>query len=264
MNAPQTAPLNNGRDRRQSRVLPSLIIGGGACYALKLFGPPLYGALINLPSVLAVGFLLTAIATILSDFFWYLGNYYDLKSARMPLGLKGTAGFVQSLDEVRHDLLPDNEWGPYFGSFQGQAVMAPYSANIAVIGVSGGGKGVGFVQPNILSIRDSKFCPDIKGEGAAVLARALRERGGNVHVINVGNVFPDILGESAYYNPLIIIADNFERKGGLMDITDDVFEMCMQLLPEPAGQDQNSDNSYFRDGSRDLIDFTIQIGRAHV
>jgi len=252
-------PTPQDRNRKQSRILPALIVAGISAYVIDTFGSPLYGALINIPSAFASLFLVMAVAALLSDMFWYLGNVYDRASAQTASGNKGTAGFVQFLDEILHDLLPDNVWGPYFGTFQGREIMADYGANVAVIGVSGGGKNIGFVSPNILGIHESKMIPDIKGELAATLARALRERGEIVHILNIGNVFPEELGETDFYNPLCIIAENFQRPGGLLDITDDVFEMCMMLLPEPAGQDQESNGSYFRDGSRDIIGFTIQM-----
>ncbi|MBL4787281.1 MAG: type IV secretory system conjugative DNA transfer family protein [Cohaesibacteraceae bacterium] len=252
------AQSQQNRDRSQTRILPAVLLGSGSLYALSFTGPVLHGAVINGYALIACCFLIVAGAAFLSDGLWYLGNVLDRKSAQIPTGQKGTSDWVQSREEIAHDLIA-NDWGPYWGTFKGKEIIADIGSNSVIIGTTGSGKGVGMVQPNILTIRGSKIIPDFKGENAAIMARVLRERGENVFCLNIGEVFTDILGETAYYNPLCLIADNYNRPGGLQDITDDVHEICKQLDPEPVGSDDENGNKYFRNGSRGLIGFAIQM-----
>ncbi|WP_298983759.1 type IV secretory system conjugative DNA transfer family protein [uncultured Roseibium sp.] len=252
--------MSNNRDPRASRAAPALLFGGMAFYAIYHMGwePPLHGA-INIYAAVAWLVLVSCCASLIASFLWYLGNLFDRKATQTPEGNKGTAEFVQSHAEIAHEL-KHTGWGPYWGSFKGEEIISDFSSVALTCGTSGSGKGIGKIQPNILSIRESKVIIDLKGDLACVLASTLRERGETVHILNLGDKYADILGESASYNPLNLLADNFWRPGGLHDITDDMHEFCMQLYPEPdnAGQSGN-DNSYFRDGSRDLIDFATQV-----
>lgn len=245
--------------RKQNRILPALIIGIGAYNLLQHTGPIIVGVEVNGLSVLVAGFLLTSGAALLSDGFWYLGNVFERVSARTAMGLKGTASWVKSLHEIRDDLMLEG-WGPYWGTFRGKEVMADFASNALTVGTAGSGKWVGVVQPTILSIHESKTIIDFKSELSCCLARVLRERGEIVHNLNIGDVNTDLLGPSAEYNPLCIIADDFWRSGGLMDVSDDIHELCLQLYSEPAGSGGGSDdNLYFRDGARDLIGFAVQM-----
>lgn len=247
------------RDRKNIRIVPALVAGAIAYFVFDHFGPPLYGALVNLPSAAAALLLFAAVAAFTSDVFWKLGNWYDSRSAHTASGNKGTAGFVQSLDEIRHDLLPDDEWGPYWGAFDGEEVMAPVGSNSLILGTTGSGKGIGSVQQNILSIKGSKLVSDFKSENACITAHALRERGETVRILNLGDINTDILGPSDYYNPLALIANSYWAYGGLMDISDDVHEMVMRLAPEPTQGPSQDGNEYFRNGSRNLIGFAMQM-----
>jgi type IV secretion system protein VirD4 len=91
-----------------------------------------------------------------------------------------------------------------------------------------------------------------------VTADALRARGEEFHFLNFGDVNADTLGPSGSYNPLHLIADNYWRAGGLLDVSDDLQEMATQLYPDPA-DGQGNDNQFFRDGSKDLLKFAMHI-----
>ena len=58
---------------------------------------------------------------------------------------------------------------------------------------------------------------------------------------------------------ICIIADDFWRSGGLLDVSDDLRSLCLQLYPEPKGGQDKDGNGYFRTGSRDFIAFAILI-----
>ena len=138
--------------------------------------------------------------------------------------------------------------------------MADYEASALTVGTSGSGKSVGSVIPNALTIRESKCIPDFKGSLACMLAPALRARGERVRILNFGNLFTDILGESDGYNPLCIITDSFTRSGGLLEVGEILGEMVQQIYPEPESQSGTGDNEYFRNGSRSFIHFAALTG----
>lgn len=250
--------MSAGETKPGRKALGAAIMGAGCLYALGQLGPVSYGGHINAPAALAaLGAGLSAVA-LLSSGFKLLADVFVTIGARRPKGLKGTAGFVKSLRQIRRDLVKRG-WGPYWGAFKGQEVIADYASNALTLGPAGTGKGVGCIQPTILSIRASKLVIDFKGELACVLARRLRRRGEIVRIVNLGDLWPERLGQSDCYNPLHIIADCFWRSGGLSDVSDDLHELGLQLYPEPAGDKSKDDNRYFRDGSRNLITFAILI-----
>lgn len=106
------------RDRRKSRILPMLLLGGITWYVWDRFGPLLIegGKVINPITAPAAFILMSCCMALLSDWLWYLGNLYDQKSALTPGDNKGTARFVQSREEIAHELI-DTGWGPYWGAF---------------------------------------------------------------------------------------------------------------------------------------------------
>ena len=248
------------RDRRKSRLLPLLFWGGVAFYALSWTGPRLlYGSQINGYAALAYFILISSVMAILSDFFWFLGNHFDEKAALTPSGNKGSSDFVRSRQEIAHELV-ESGWAPYGGTFKGEALKVDYGSVALTCGTSGSGKGVSKEQIHILCVRESKIIIDLKSDLTCILANALRERGEIVHVLNMGDVNEEIIGPSAYYNPLNLIADNYWRPDGLHDVTADVLKFCTQLVQEPASAGaQGNDNSFFRISARDIAGFAIQM-----
>ena len=241
---------------RRGRFVPAAALAAASWAVLQRSGPVLSGAEINTIPALAACFLVIGGSVIAADLMGFAAEFFDWIKARMPTGLKGTAGFVKALRELRGDLIAWG-WGPYWGTFGGREIISGFSSNALTVGPSGSGKGVGSVLTNILSIRESKTIIDFKGELSCMLAEPLRRRGERVKILNLGDVWTDLLGTSALYNPLCVIADNYTRPGGLLDVSDDCHEITMQLYPEPGGGDKDG-NGYFRIGSRTLIGFAIQ------
>lgn len=243
--------------RRKPRLVPALVLGGLSLYVLHWAGPVTNGPVIN-PVPAGAGFVLILCAgALISDTFAFLANVFERQAALTPTGLKGTAAWVTSLSEIKHDLIAKG-WGPYWGAFKDREVMADFESNALTVGPAGSGKDVGEVQPQVLCIRRDKVVVDFKGSSTCVLADTLRARGETVRILNLGDMWSEIVGESDAYNPLGIIADNFWREGGLLDVSDDIHELGLQLYPEPEGGSAKDDNKYFRDGSRDLIGFAVQ------
>ena len=248
--------MNAQPGRRGNRFIAALIVGYGAWWLLDNSGPILHGSGIKPVPALA-GFVLAACAlAVVADSLRVLGNLLDWMKARTPRGQKGTARWARSLRELGKDIQCTG-WGPYFGTFKGKEIIADFASNALTVGTAGSGKGIGVIQPTALTIRASKTIIDFKGELSCVLADALRKRGERVRILNIGDMWADILGASDKYNPLHIITDDFQRPSGLQDITDDIDEMCLQFLPESENSGKD-DNKYFRDGSRNFIGFAIQ------
>ena len=246
----------SGRHRQGGRIVPALILGTGAWWLLDVTGPVARGGQVEPVAALAAFLLITAAVAVVADTLRLLGNLLDWIKAVSPRGDKGTARLIRSLRELGRDIKRWG-WGPYWGVFKGLEIIADFASNALTVGTAGSGKGVGVIQPTALTIRQSKTIIDFKGELACVLAEALRKLGERVRILNIGDMWTDILGPSDEYNPLHIITDDFQRPGGLQDVTDDIDEMCLQLLPESENSGKD-DNKYFRDGSRNFIGFAIQ------
>lgn len=240
------------------RIVPVLAFGAGCWYALDYTGPLMMGADINLPAALAYGGVGLAGLTVTVDMARLVARFIEWRDAQKPTGVKGTAGFIKARKELRRELI-EKSWGPFWGSFQGRELVIDYASNALTAAPAGAKKDVGVVQPTVLAIRESKTIIDFKGTSACVLAEILRARRETVRIVNLGDVWGDILGKSDTYNPLCITADDYWCSGGLADITDDIHEKCMKLYPEPAGGGGKDDNRFFRDGSRTLIGFAIQL-----
>ncbi|MEM0951788.1 MAG: type IV secretory system conjugative DNA transfer family protein [Cyanobacteria bacterium P01_H01_bin.74] len=246
------------REEEQGTWFPALIIGAGSGMAHRHFGPLMIGSEINWLSAatfelsVVCGFL--AIPSLLS----LLSDWLELVAAHTPRGIKGTSGFIKSLSELKADLI-QRGWGPYWGTFKGQPVFADFEASAMTLGPSGTGKSTKVVQPMVMALKGkSKTVIDFKSELTPVLAKALRKRGEEVKVINLGNLFEKEIGQdSDEYKPLCLVADLYFKEGGLFEITDLVYELCLQLYPEPKGG--KDDDKYFRDGSRRIIAAVVQI-----
>ena len=247
-------------DTKQSLIRAGLAAGSLA--VLQSAGPFFWAnGGINYLSIGAGAVLAVAGTYAVSDGLYLVGRFFNWLDAITPRGHKGTAGWAKSLWALRRDLIAFPGLGPYFGSMRksGGAVFADFDSNAVCLGPNASGKDTSSVGPNLLSIRDSKTVVDFKGDLACVYADTLRARGEEVRILNFGELFTDILGQSDHYNPLRLVAENFFRSGGLHDVSDDLAEFSLQLYPEPSGAGSGNDNRYFRDGSRNLISFAILI-----
>lgn len=249
-------PRQNG-PRRPDRFVPSALLGGCAAAALDYTGPLLLGSGINLLAALAWVIVALSVLAIVQDGLRFGAEYLDRIAATTPTGLHGTAAFATYKD-IESEFVLDN-WGPYWGAFQGRSVIIGYQSNAVSVGTSGSGKDSGVIQISCLTNPHSKTIVDFKGTAASVLARTLRERGEIVHILDFGELYPEIYGPSAFYNTLDFITDHFwKTENGLQYVSADCLEIATQLLPEPSGGDSNG-NGHFRTVSRKIIAFAIQI-----
>ena len=258
MSHPQPQAPQKREPTKTEKLIRSALLAGASGAALFYSLPLTTGVEIHpLPAAAALG-LAAGVAPFMAEALRNLAEWFGDQKAKTPVGHKGTADW-SSRNAVKPDLTKGS--GPYWGALKGKPIIADYASNALTVGTAGSGKGVGSIQPNVLSIAASKVVIDFKGELSCVLGDALRARGERVILLNIGEMWEDILGASDSYNPLGLIADNFERPGGLQDVTADIRDISLQLYPEPASNAEGGgkdDNRYFRDGSRSLIGFAIQ------
>lgn len=239
------------------RLLPSLVVAGVAWAVFNEVGPVTYGPQINPVAAITGGIAVIATGKLLMNSLTLLSRFAEWKRVHTPKGHRGTARFVTKFKEIKHALIPRrwfrSSWGPYWGTFKGNPIFADYASNSMTLGPSGSGKSVGSVIPMILAIHDSALITDFKTDLCVITKRALEQRGETVHVINLGGLYTNILGDSACYNPIDNVTDNLHRPGGINDITSDIAELCYKLLDEPSQRGGSADNIHFRDGARSII-----------
>lgn len=242
-------------DDREGRIVPALFIGGLACWIYRNTGPASVAGELSLIPSTAFGVMALAACVALAGCMGVLADAVDWTAAQKATGLKGTAGFIRSLKELGKDYKRKG-LGPYWGAWKGKReIIADFESCALTVGTSGSFKSSAVVIPTILTIPHSKFVPDFKeGALACQLAQTLRDEGETVRILNFANKNTDILGESDCYNPAHIITDCFSRKGGLLEVIELLNEEAEAIYPEPSEADANqSENTYFRNGSRDLI-----------
>ncbi len=243
---PQHSPNQN----QPSLLAIASIAAGLVWWALNLGSPMVNGQVdwvIALIYLMAGLFTLHAVIRLLEN----ISHFIDFIGSRRPSGQHGSAAWAKT-KEFKNDLTK-NKTGPFWGrAIDGSmpALFFEYASNAMTVAPAGSGKGIYTVVTAIMSILRSKVVADFKGELVCMCKAALEARGEIVRVLNPGNLWSDIIGQGDAYNPLDIIADDLTRPGGLRDVMDDLREMGAQILPEPG--DKESDNSYFREGSRRL------------
>ena len=250
---------------RKVRVVPVLVIGGAAWFAMQELGSLILGAAINWPQAAATAVFGLCVLVALMNLLTFIANFFDLIRALTPRGNKGTASWAKSLRSVCGYLLGTG-FGPYWGVFaigglfsgRGKGIFADYESNAVTFGTAGSGKGIGVVLPTCLAILGPKILPDFKGVNTCCLKAPLEARGERLCVLNIGGMHTAIIGDGEYYNPLDIITDNFTSPGGLQNITGDCEELCLQIYPEPSDNGGKGDDRFWRDGGRDFISFFIQ------
>lgn len=242
-------------NQHSTSLLTLASISVGLVYWAYSLNPPLLNGRIDWFSAL-IYFIagLACLKTIIRS-LENLAHYIDLFVSHEPTGQKGSAAWA-TVKEFKDGLTKSNS-GAFWGRFAGSSspvLFFDFVSNAMTIAPAGSGKGIYTVVPNIMSIRHGKVIADFKGELVCMCKAALEKRGEIVRVLNPGNLWSDIIGPSDSFNPLNIIADDLTRIGGLRDVIDDLSEFGMQLQPEPG--DKESENTFFREGGRQLTGFT--------
>jgi type IV secretion system protein VirD4 len=142
--------------------------------------------------------------------------------------------------------------GPFWGALDGKPLFIEYEANALTVAPAGAGKTISVVVPQLLSIKGAMVVSDLKCELAPMTKRARERMGQPVYCLNPSGTNIDLLGEPDAYNPLCILHDDWTHSPA--DMEADAMGMAHQLHPEPATK---TDNSFFREGSRNLITFAM-------
>ncbi len=236
---------------RPSIILPLIYL----CLSLWLYsklGPlRIDGQLQPLPALIG-GIGAICFMRLLTEGLKLIAMAIDWNGARTTTGREGTARWANRGD--LKGMLSRPKEGPFWGRSALRSkfsLFIEYASNAVTIAPAGSGKGIYAVITNIFSIRNSKVIADFKGELACIMLLALRAMGESVRVLNPSKLWSAILGQGDSYNPLDMITDSLHREGGLRDIPDDLREIASQIFPEPA--ESSSDNTYFREGGRDII-----------
>ena len=236
------------RTDQPNRFVPALIIGGVSGWVYSQSGPLMIGDQLQTIPAIAGGMAAIAGIAVISDTAKALGGLFQNTAERQVKGLHGTAGFIKH----RWQIWREHKWfgwHPYWGTLNGKPLFFDYESVALTIGPPGYNKSTAVGSPNILCIRESKIIPSFKGTEYATLAKPLRDRGENVILIDLGNLFPN--EKSHYYNPTSQIVDNLHVSGGLLLIVDDASSLALRLIPERM--ETGDENKYFRDGPRDLL-----------
>jgi len=239
------------------RSLARTVIITTICATALFEAPPVYFGGYNIVHWAACGGLVTSMPPLLSWTFNKLAQKLDIVAANINSRRKGDAAWASYNDlrsSLLHPRLFNTGHGGFWGTVEGKPIITDDPAICTIHGATGSGKDSYHLISNVLSTPGSKFILDFKGDLAPILAPQLRKQGEIVHIFNVDDMFTDILGESATYNTLDVLIDNFWRKDGILDVLSDLSEDAFTLYPEPKSENGNS-NKFFRDGSRSLIKF---------
>lgn len=228
--------------------------------------------LMEAPAVLVGGHDIIKIATI-GGMIWSapplvsrglkkLAAYLDHKHAQIPIGLKGTGGFAESINDLEGVVRPslvNPAHGAYWGVLKGKPIFTALPAVSLIVGTTGAGKDSTHQDINLFSVPGNKIAWDFKGDTTCKFADAFQRMEKIVYVLNADDQYEDILGESETYNPNCIITDNFWREDGLLDVHADLTEQGFTIYPEPSSEGEGG-NKFFRMWSRILIQFSNLTG----
>ncbi len=133
------------------------------------------------------------------------------------------------------------------GLFMGGDLAVPDKTHMLILGNTRSHKGTSLIIPNILRIKHhpgSMIVLDIKGEGAAICSRVLKEQGYNVQVINPWELHPNHIKTNTAYNPLEFLSD--KSSPHLIDDIAIVAEMICEVKKDDR-------NAFFQDSARNII-----------
>lgn len=178
-------------------------------------------------------------------------------SSTHPLGSHGSArwGTVDEIRQGGHLVTPGKPGGFALGRVSdapaGLDQRFRFTGHVVTVAPTGSGKGIGAVIPNLLDYPDSALVLDVKGENAAVTARARRALGQAVYSVDPfavngdgGSAFnvldrldvwnPDCVSESAILADALVIA---ESKGDAVHFDESAKNFLQGLMLHVAGLD---------------------------
>lgn len=189
-----------------------------------------------------------------------LSRFLDWLSIHTPTGKGGMARWGTYKKDLKGEIAKTGN-APYWcvaADKPNKALLIPFSSNAMSIAPARSGKGINTVIPTAMSNRGSKVILDYKGgELACTLKPALEARGETLRIINPYGLFTDTLGDTDRFNPLDTLVEHLITPNALRDIPSLMNELILKLYPEPNSGE--SDDTYWRDGGRGLIQMSIYI-----
>ncbi|WP_416877423.1 type IV secretory system conjugative DNA transfer family protein [Litorimonas sp.] len=235
--------------------------------AILLSAPPVYEGGYDLGQVTASVCYMASLPRLGVFALRKLASKIELAEAGIVTGLKGTARWATSLKDFGGEYLKaslfktghGSYWGTLKRGFLGFGCRAIFLKSVAVsliVGTTGSGKNVRHSDIQLLAIPGSKIHIDFKEEDTVKYYKVLIALGYDVKILNFGGQFEDRIEISDSYNYLAVITANFMRPGGILDVDLDARQHANIIVPEP---DKGGENTFFRNGSRDLIVFAIHL-----
>lgn len=124
-----------------------------------------------------------------------------------------------------------------------------------VLSPAGGGKTVNFVVPALCADPTSMLVTDLKGSISCMTAKLRQKKHGHDTVcVNPSGQYVDIVGQSAHYNPLQILVDDWANPALHSLLYADAMAIAKQMRPEP---DRAGENEFFRNASRKMLAFAF-------
>ncbi len=213
-----------------------------------------YGTSSSIYPIFLAFFFIVGAATTIKLFFYKLSNYFLRREALGYSNRRGSASWATP-QEIKSARLYETD-GIFLGCDQtGKPLFFDGETHGMTLSPAGKGKTISMAIPALCHSPLPMVVTDLKGT-LGCMTKKLREEQHNqeTYCVNPANLYQDIFGESALYNPLIIIIDDWKTKAGHKDLIADAQAIALQLCPEPPTQ---GENTFFRNGSRKLIVFGL-------
>lgn len=252
-------PQKKDVPKQRSRALTGLVIGGISFAAWRYLGYPavMAGPVIEpLPLLTAAGMAI-GVSMVAPKSLKVLANFCVQAKAKIPSGVKGRARLVKSVRELKHELVADTVPAPWWGTMNGKAVRSLIEACACVVGSSGSGKSTCSYITTILSLLGENIIFfDFKSDVTVQIVPAIHDSNSILITINLGGLHTDLVGETDYYNPLIIIAELFYTQRGLEVLVDTVRQLCLRLEPD---RDAENEGTFWTKSNRRWGGIVIQL-----
>ncbi len=241
------------QNKKEQAFFPSLIITSifaWGCWE-TWYMLPTSNALV--PMVLGLFAVISSLKTI-SLSISSLYNYFLRREAFGHSERKGSASWATSKEIKRAGLYKTD--GIFLGrDSNGHPIFFDGETHGMTLSPAGGGKTISFVIPQICHRSISTVTTDLKGTISVMVQNLIKKHHKQVlYCVNPANLYADILGPSACYNPLIILIDDWKTEDGKKDLIADAQAIALQLYPDPHTK---GENQYFRNGSRRFIVFCL-------
>ena len=243
---------------------------------------PVWGLQVVLPVLPGWGIALLMIAIFVALWSWSESHGWNTGLAQQTThgsARWGDRGEMVAGGHICEQGRPPQELGFALGRANTQRSHDPrfrHMGHILTCAPTGAGKGIGAVMPNLLEYPGSALVLDIKGENYAVTARARRDMGQEVYVLDPFGIAaqkshkfnwldalnlenPDVVAESAGLSEMLVIPDNTEKEGGHWNETakDLLRGLIMYVCSLPADRRHMPEVRRLITSGKDLLDETL-------